>query len=136
MGFCQPCMDVALKSGDYVGSEDEKIVPALDCMIHPTLDNWRFWHMMKTVQYWGTQPTGFQDRRNPTPITLGQGWVHQRNAELILFDYEKYFVALAIDKKLLEQQGPALYDTGQRVDRAIRLTDKGNEMLHEHVKNA
>ncbi len=136
MGFCQPCLTTAEENGDYIGIDDKVIVPTLDCMVHPSVDNWRFWRMMKSVQYWGSQPTGFKDHRNPSSITLGQGWVHQRNAEAILFDYEKYYIVLGIEKKLLEQQTDEGYDTGQLVARAIRLTKKGNKKLHEHVKNA
>ena len=128
MGFCKGCLAQARKAKDYLNSDDRQVVPVEQCVVHPVTTNWRFWRALKRVQYWGSQPDGFRDSRCPTPITLGEGWVHRRNAELILFHYEKYFLDLAIKENLLEQE------SRDGVSRAIRLTQTGNVLLFEEVK--
>lgn len=128
MGFCEECLTRAEQNGDYLSADDRSLVRVIDCMVHPSTDNWRFWRMLKSVQYWASQPAGFRDRRCPTPITLGEGWVHRRNAELILFDYERYFIDFALERGFLEQA-----ERGG-VARAIRLTAIGDVGLFEHVR--
>ena len=129
MPFCSECLERAIENRDYLSTEDTiQAVTSQDCVVHPTLDNWRFWRALKSIQYWASQPDGFRDKRCPTPITLGEGWVHRRNAELILFDYERYFIDLAIERGILEQAQRGL------VSRAVRLTIAGNVMLFDHVK--
>ena len=128
MGYCSKCLFRARKNKDYLSDEDKNVVATEECQVHPSLDNWRFWRMLKSIQYWASQPIGFQDLRCPTPITLGEGWVHRRNAEVILFDYERYFIDLAIERGVLEQ---AKRDS---VARAVRLTDAGNVALFDYIK--
>jgi hypothetical protein len=128
MAFCRSCLKKARANSDYLGAEDKQAVKQADCMVHPTMSNWRVWRTLKTIQYFAAQPDGFKDKRCPTPITLGEGWVHRRNAEVILFDYERYFIDFAIENKLLEQ------DSRGGVARAVRLTNVGNVALFERVK--
>jgi hypothetical protein len=63
-------------------------------------------------------------------ISCGDGWVHERNAYLQLFDYERPFVELLIKEGIVERR-----ECKRFIDhvepRALRVTMKGHVWLKE-----
>jgi len=134
--FCADCWRRARENEDYLGALDVQTESVDECEnggAHPSLKNWRVFRTLASLQYWASQPVGFRDKRCPTPITLAFGYVHRRNAEVILFEYEKYFIDFLIEVEYLEQVDTARYIDGV-LPRAVRLTAKGDAALMEYTQ--
>lgn len=129
---CRSCVQRATEEGWYP-FYGVNLVDSRDCAFHPTLTNWRFYRTLATVQHFSAQPPGYRDRRAPTAIVAEGGWVHRRNLECIIFDYEKPMLDLGVAEGLLEQ---AECDRRVRVvfPRSVRLTAKGDAALAEWVR--
>lgn len=131
--FCGPCHEHAKKEKHYLNGQEVIVSTPEECSVHPRIDNWRVMRTLKTVHYFGSQPAGFRDRRAPTPITQPGGWVHRRNLEVIVFDYEKPFIDLLVKEGLLEEVDVERHLT-HVLPRSVRLTAKGDLALGEHIR--
>lgn len=131
--WCQSCYGGQKAQGGYLGFGDVPGTSEADCLIHPRLDNWRLVRTLRTIQHFSAQPEGWTDRRCPTPITREAGWVHRRNLEVIIFDYEVPFIEFAIREGLLEQT-ETVRTFAQVFPRSVRLTAKGDDFVRQSIR--
>lgn len=135
MKMCRKCHTGQKKQGGYLGTVE--IVKQEECSIHPRMENWRVFRTVKTLIVWGLEPAGMKitvgaPGYSPTKvvISLGDGWVHLRNAKLQLFDYEVPFIELLLKEGMIEKREcrRGLLDADPA---AVRVTMKGHTWVRE-----
>lgn len=131
MKFCPPCWRRAHDENHYLGADDEMVPTEAECMVHPRADNWRVWRTLSTIQHFAMQPVGWRDRRCPTPITLEEGWVHRRNLEVIVFDYERALIDFLIREGHVDED--ERHAASGITTRAVRITKKGTLRLNQYI---
>lgn len=120
--MCRSCWDLQEKRGGYLRST-EKVDDASKCDVHPTLDNWRTFRVLRTLKTWSLEQPGFQHpSARGVRLVVESGHVHRRTAEAILFDYEAPLVDLLIHERLvLQHEGtPRTLTVSAKGDRYIR----------------
>lgn len=116
-GICKECRDRHVENKWYL-SPDDKLVEIEACRFHPRLDNWRVVRTLRTLKYWSLCGEGWKHKHAPMfRMTLAFQRVHRRTAEMILFDYEKPFIDLLIEKGYLEEESD--FDDVSRVLRVL-----------------
>ncbi len=75
-----------------------------DCLTHPVITNPRVVRTLKTLRAWSLDPAGTKMTvgsptygMNKVVMHTGGGHIHERNAYLSLFDYERPFVDLLVE---------------------------------------
>lgn len=137
MKMCRKCHKWMKDNKGYLNGQEE-IVAQEDCSVHPRMDNWRVARTVKTLVAWGMEAAGHKITvgspsmmsTQRVVISLGDGWVHERNAYLQLFDYERPFVELLISEGMIERKEceRGVFDVDPR---ALRVTMKGHVWLKE-----
>jgi hypothetical protein len=137
MKMCKKCHKWMKDNEGYLNGQEE-IVKQEDCQVHPRMDNWRVARTVKALVAWGMEAAGHKIsvghpdtcQVSRVVISLGDGWVHERNAYLQLFDYERPFVELLIAEGMIERQECVRYIDGVE-PRALRVTMRGHVWLKE-----
>lgn len=137
MKMCRKCLKWMKNNRGYLNGQ-EKIVRQNECNIHPKMDNIRVIRTAKTLLALGLEPRGHkilvanQQSMSPQRVTisLGSGWIHEKNVYMQLFDYERPFVELLIREGIIERgcQKDELLDSDVA---AIRITRQGYEWVNE-----
>jgi len=136
MKMCRKCHKWMKDNEGYLNGQEE-IVRQEDCSVHPTMDNWRVARTVKTLTVWGMEAAGHTIKVGASGygvttvvISCGDGWVHERNAYLQLFDYERPFVELLLKEGMIERR-ECVRLIGDVEPRALRVTMKGSVWLKE-----
>lgn len=137
MKMCRRCHKWHKDNKGYLNGQEE-IVRQADCQVHPRLDNWRVQRTLKTLMAWGLDREGHTIKVGSpgsygvqtVVINVGDGWIHERNAYLQLFDYERPFVDLLLSEGLIERRECVRF-VGHVDPRAIRVTTKGVVWIKE-----
>lgn len=136
MKMCRKCHRWMKDNDGYLNGQEE-IVHQEDCQVHPRMDNWRVARTVKALVAWGMEAAGHTivvgspDRgTSRVVISCGDGWVHERNAYLQLFDYERPFVELLLKEGMIERREckRGVFEVDPK---AIRVTMKGHVWLKE-----
>ena len=136
MKMCRKCHKWAKDNDGYLNGHEE-IVQQGDCSVHPRIDNWRVARTVKALTAWGMEAAGHKivvgspdTGSSRVVISCGDGWVHERNAYLQLFDYEVPFIDLLIEEGMIERR-----ECKRGIDhvkpQALRVTMKGHVWLKE-----
>lgn len=129
MKMCRSCYDLQKASGGYISPDDKRIDDAKECMIHPTLDNWRVLRTLKTIKCWTLEHEGY---RHPNAkgvnLVLEDGKIHRRTAQAILFDYEAPFIDLLVNQGYLIQH--------DETPISVSITRKGDDFIRMKTENA
>lgn len=121
MKICTACKKAHKENGWYL-TFDLQITPKDQCDYHPVLTNWRVVRTLKTLKYWSRCGEDYRHPHIPgVRMCLSFQRVHRRTAEAVLFDYEKPFIDLLIEKGYLEQEEN--FDDVNRVLRVLPAAD-------------
>lgn len=145
--MCRKCVKTMKANPDWYQC-DYRIV-AIDsgeCQAHPVITNSRVVRTLKTLRAWSLDPAGARmavgaPGRGTTRVVMhtGGGHIHERNAYLSLFDYERPFVDLLVSlgyvsrhkgTRSIEETTPTTLTVNKSGDELIRQS-----LLLAEVKN-
>lgn len=127
--FCGPCWTDQERRGGYLNADSsEKVKSVKNCDVHPSLENRRLFRTMRTIKTWCLEIVGYTHSAcKIAPMVHAPGHIRERNALMVLFDYEAPFVELLIHDGFIERT--------EGTPTLLSVTKKGDDWLRKWIED-
>ena len=132
--MCKGCVKV-MKDNTNWYQNSYHVVGVDDCLMHPVMTNWRVVRTLKTLRGWSLDPAETAIAvgapwRGTTRVVMhvGGGHIHERNAYLSLFDYERTFVELLIKEGYIKRH--------DGTPKTLTVNANGDELIRKDLAEA
>lgn len=138
--MCRKCVETMKSNKSWY--QCEYYVVAMDsgnCLTHPVITNPRVVRTLKTLRAWSLDPAGTTMKvgspngsMSKVVMHTGGGHIHERNAYLSLFDYERPFVDLLVELGYVSRhKGSRSID--ETTPTTLTVNKSGDELIRQSL---